>query len=133
MDEINAITVKEFHIPRLEIVRDVFIFCCYTGLAFIDVYNLKNEHIVKDNNNNWWIRKTREKTKNMCNILLLNIPKRILEKYADHPNCIEKGVLLPVMCNQKMNNYLKQIADFCGIKKNLSTHVARHPAFHIAA
>ena len=68
MDEINAIAAKTFHLPRLEIVRDVFLFSCFTGLAFIDVYNLRDEHIAKDNNGNYWIRKTREKTNNMCNI-----------------------------------------------------------------
>jgi site-specific recombinase XerD len=128
MDEINVIAAKNFHLPRLENVRDIFLFCCFTGLAFIDVYNLRKEHIVKDNSGNWWIRKTREKTNNMCNIPLLNFPKQILEKYANHPHCIEKGVVLPVMCNQKMNSYLKKIADFCGIKKNMTTHTARHTA-----
>ena len=128
MEEINIIAVKEFHIQRLEIVRDVFLFCCMTGLAFIDVYNLREEHIIKDNSGAMWIRKTREKTNNMCNIPLLSLPRQILEKYADNPHCLEKGVLLPVMCNQKMNSYLKEIADFCGIKKNLTTHTARHTA-----
>ena len=128
MEEINAIAAKEFHIQRLEIVRDVFLFCCMTGLAFIDVYNLREEHIIKDNSGAMWIRKTREKTNNMCNIPLLSLPIQILEKYADNPHCLKKGVLLPVMCNQKMNSYLKEIADFCGIKKNLTTHTARHTA-----
>ena len=90
MDEISVIAAKNFHLPRLENVRDVFLFCCFTGLAFIDVYNLREEHIVKDNSGNWWIRKTREKTNNMCNIPLLNLPRQILEKYTDHPHCIEK-------------------------------------------
>jgi hypothetical protein len=115
MEEINIIAAKTFYLPRLEIVRDVFVFQCMTGLAFIDVYNLRSEHIVKDNNGNLWIRKTREKTNNMCNIPLLSLPLQILEKYADNPHSIEKGVLLPVMCNQKMNSYLKEIADFCSI------------------
>lgn len=124
--ELNKIMKKEFEIERLELVRDVFIFQAYTGLAFIDVYNLRQEHLFEDNNGNLWIVKSREKTNNMCNIPLLSVPKQILEKYKDNPYCVEKGVLLPVMCNQKMNSYLKEIADFCGIKKNLTTHVARH-------
>ena len=99
---------------------------CFTGLAFIDVQQLSPEHIVKDNNGNLWIRKPRQKTKNMCNIPLLDIPLEILRKYADYPACKKKGVLLPVPCNQKMNSYLKEIADLCGIKKNLTTHTARH-------
>lgn len=99
---------------------------CFTGLAFIDVQQLSPEHIVKDNNGNLWIRKPRQKTKNMCNIPLLDIPLEILRKYADYPACKKKGVLLPVPCNQKMNSYLKEIADLCLIKKNLTTHIARH-------
>lgn len=128
MDEINVLAAKDFKIQRLELVRDVFLFCIYTGLAFIDVYNLRKEHIIADNNGNLWIRKTREKTNNMCNIPLLNVPIKILEKYEGHPTCVEKGVLLPVMCNQRMNSYLKEIADLCGIKKHLTTHTARHTA-----
>lgn len=124
--EINRIWQKEFRIERLELVRDVFIFCVYTGLAFIDVYNLRPEHVSEDSNGNLWIVKPREKTNNLCNIPLLSIPKQILEKYKDNPYCMDKGTLLPVPCNQKMNSYLKEIADLCGIKKNLTTHTARH-------
>jgi len=124
--ELNKIMVKEFEIERLALIRDIFIFQCYTGLAFIDVYNLRQEHIAEDNNGNLWIMKPREKTNNMCNIPLLSIPKHILEKYKDNPYCHNKGVLLPVPCNQKMNSYIKEIADLCGIKKHLSTHTARH-------
>ena len=98
----------------------------HTGLAFIDVYNLRPEHISEDGNGNLWIVKPREKTNNLCNIPLLSIPKQILEKYKDNPYCMDKGTLLPVPCNQKMNSYLKEIADLCGIKKNLTTHTARH-------
>ena len=124
--EINRIWQKEFRIERLELVRDVFIFCVYTGLAFIDVYNLRPEHVSEDSNGNLWIVKPREKTNNLCNIPLLSIPKQILEKYKDNPYCMDKGTLLPVPCNQKMNSYLKEIADLCCIKKNLTTHTARH-------
>ena len=124
--ELNKIINRDFEIGRLELVRDVFIFCVYTGLAFIDVYNLRSKHLSEDSSGNLWIMKSREKTKNMCNIPLLSIPKQIIEKYKDNPYCLEKGVLLPVLCNQKMNSYLKEIADFCGIKKNLTMHTARH-------
>ena len=126
MDELQTIYHKEFPLERLTLVRDVFIFAAFTGLAFIDVQQLAPEHIVRDNNGNLWIRKPRQKTKNMCNIPLLDIPQEILRKYADHPTCRKKGVLLPVPCNQKMNSYLKEIADLCLIKKNLTTHAARH-------
>ena len=110
----------------LALVCDVFIFAAFTGLAFIDVQQLAAEHIVQDNNGHYWIRKTRQKTNNMCNIPLLDIPLAILKKYENHPTCIKRGVLLPVPCNQNMNSYLKEIADVCGIQKHLSTHVARH-------
>lgn len=126
MDELQTIYRKEFPLERLTLVRDVFIFAAFTGLAFIDVQQLAPEHIVRDNNGNLWIRKPRQKTKNMCNIPLLDIPQEILRKYANHPTCRKKGVLLPVPCNQKMNSYLKEIADICMIRKNLTTHCARH-------
>lgn len=104
----------------------LIVFYLYTGLAFIDVYNLRPEHVSEDSNGNLWIVKPREKTNNLCNIPLLSIPKQILEKYKDNPYCMDKGTLLPVPCNQKMNSYLKEIADLCLIKKNLATHLARH-------
>ena len=126
MDELQTIYRKEFPLERLTLVRDVFIFAAFTGLAFIDVQQLAPEHIVRDNNGNLWIRKPRQKTKNMCNIPLPDIPQEILRKYANHPTCRKKGVLLPVPCNQKMNSYLKEIADICMIRKNLTTHTARH-------
>lgn len=126
MDELQTIYRKKFPLERLTLVRDVFIFAAFTELAFIDVQQLAPEHIVRDNNGNLWIRKPRQKTKNMCNIPLLDIPQEILRKYADHPTCRKKGVLLPVPCNQKMNSYLKEIADICMIRKNLTTHCARH-------
>ncbi len=124
--EIQAIQNKKISIERLALVRDIFIFQCYTGLAFSDVKGLKAEHIIADNTGALWIRKKRQKTKNMCNIPLLAIPKQIIEKYKVHPVCEKNGVLLPVLCNQKMNAYLKEIADICGINKELSTHTARH-------
>lgn len=126
MDELLTIYHKEFPLERITIVRDVFIFAAFTGLAFIDVQQLAPEHIVEDSNGNLWIRKPRQKTKNMCNIPLLDIPLEILRKYAKHPACQKKNRLLPVPCNQKMNSYLKEIADLCLINKTLTTHVARH-------
>ena len=125
-EELKTLSTKEFDIPRLDLVRDIFLFQCWTGLAFIDVSELTEEHIIPDNEGNLWIRKARQKTKIMCNIPLLDIPLQILEKYKEHPLCQKKGVLLPVMVNQKMNSYLKEIAICCGIKKNLSTHTGRH-------
>ena len=131
-DELQTVMKKKFTIPRLELVRDVFVFACFTGLAFSDVASLNKENLVQDNLGDWWIRKGRvklehrRKASSISNIPLLPVPLAILEKYKEHPTCIKKGCCLPVMCNQKMNSYLKEIADFCGIKKNLTTHVARH-------
>ncbi len=90
MDELLTIYHKEFPLERITIVRDVFIFAAFTGLAFIDVQQLAPEHIVEDSNGNLWIRKPRQKTKNMCNIPLLDIPLEILRKYAEHPACQKK-------------------------------------------
>lgn len=127
-EELDILMNKEFTIKRLEQVRDIFVFCCFTALAFVDVQQLSREHLIKDNNGALWIRKTRQKTNQMCNIPVLSIPQRILGKYEDNAECIKKGVLLPVISNQRMNAYLKEIADLCGIAKRLTTHVARHTA-----
>ena len=127
-EELERIINKEFELPRLALVRDVFVFCSFTGLAFIDVKNLTKEHLMKDNNGALWIRKPRQKTGNMSNIPVLSVAKRLIEKYANHPECIKKNVLLPVLSNQKLNAYLKEIADCCGINKRISSHVARYTA-----
>lgn len=127
-EELDILMNKEFTIKRLEQVRDIFVFCCFTALAFVDVQQLSREHLIKDNNGALWIRKARQKTNQMCNIPVLSIPQRILRKYEDNAECIKKGVLLPVISNQRMNAYLKEIADLCGIAKRLTTHVARHTA-----
>jgi site-specific recombinase XerD len=132
-EELETLRIKEFDIPRLDLVRDVFLFQCWTGLAFVDVSELTEEHIVPDNEGNLWIRKARQKTKIMCNIPLLDIPLQILEKYKEHPLCQKKGSLLPVMSNQKVNSYLKEIADFCGIKKQISSHTGRHTFCSVVA
>lgn len=127
-EELEKIMNKEFELPRLALVRDIFVFCSFTALAFIDVKNLTPDHLMKDNNGALWIRKPRQKTGNMSNIPVLSVTKKLIDKYKDHPECIKKGVLLPVLSNQKLNSYLKEIADLCGIKKKLTTHVARHTA-----
>jgi site-specific recombinase XerD len=127
-EELEMLIHKDFSIKRLEQVRDIFVFCAFTGLAFVDVQQLTSNHLLKDNNGAMWIRKNRQKTGNMCNIPVLSVAQRLIEKYQDHPDCVRKGVLLPVMSNQKMNAYLKEIADLCGITKRLSTHVARYTA-----
>lgn len=124
MDEIKAIYSKKISVKRIEQVRDVFIFCCMTGLAFSDVESLEPRHLVTDNDGQLWIRKKRQKTNNMCNIPVLPIANSIIEKYKTETEFT--GKLLPVISNQKMNAYLGEIANICKINKNLTTHVARH-------
>ncbi len=126
MDELETMMRKEFAIERLAVVRDVFVFCALSGLAFIDASDLRPEHLVRDNDGALWIRKPRRKTGVMSNIPLLGMARQILEKYRDHPACLAKGVCLPMYSNQKYNSYLKEIADFCGIRKPISSHTARH-------
>lgn len=125
-EELEVLIKKDFDLPRMELARDIFIFCCFTGLAFTDVKNLKPEHIICDNKGEQWIYKAREKTDNMCNIPLLDVPLKLIEKYKNHPECVQKRTIFPVPSNQRMNSYLKEIADCCGINKNLTTHIARH-------
>lgn len=126
MYELNILMEKEMPCKRLEQVRDVFVFCAFTGLAFVDVKSLQAEHIIYGNKGEMWIRKPRQKTNNMCNIPLLRVPRELLDKYSSDKGCELRGQVLPVPTNQKMNAYLKEIADCCGIKKNLSTHTGRH-------
>ena len=111
---------------RLEVIKDMFLMSAFTGLAFTDVSQLTDEHIVTDNDGNKWIRKPRQKTKQMSNIPLLDVPLAIIEKYQGDKKAAKKGVLLPIPCNQVMNRYLKEIAEICNINKHLTMHTARH-------
>ncbi|WP_373763175.1 site-specific integrase [Porphyromonas loveana] len=122
-EEILKIANKELGIQRLELVRDMFIFSCFTGLAYIDVANLTPEHIVTLDDKQWIMTK-RQKTNVETNVLLLDIPKSIIAKY--NHKTYRDGKLFPILSNQKTNSYLKEIADLCGIKKNLTFHLARH-------
>ncbi len=124
--ELQQMAEKDFDIPRLELVRDIFLFCCYTGLAFADVKKLSSDDIVYNISGKRWIKTKRQKTKTLSSIPLLEIPEVILEKYSTHPHVLSGKGVLPVLTNQKSNSYLKEIADVCGIKKNLTTHLARH-------
>ncbi|WP_106829801.1 site-specific integrase [Parabacteroides pacaensis] len=123
MEEITAIYNKKFASKRLEQVRDLFIFSCYTALSYIDVCELTQENIRTSFDGNLWIMTKRHKTNVASNIRLLEIPKAILEKYKDK---LPNGMILPIISNQKVNDYLKEIAIICNINKNLTFHVARH-------
>lgn len=123
MEEITAIYNKKFTSKRLEQVRDLFIFSCYTALSYIDVCELTQENIRTSFDGNLWIMTKRHKTNVASNIRLLEIPKAILEKYKDK---LPNGMILPIISNQKVNDYLKEIATICNINKNLTFHIARH-------
>ncbi|MCB7482071.1 site-specific integrase [Christiangramia sediminis] len=123
-EEIIKIMEKEFTIPRMEHVRDVFLFSCYTGLAYVDVFKLTADDIIKGIDGNKWIKTKRTKTKTLSSIPILPVAEKLIEKYGDLES--PTGKLLPVYTNQRMNSYLKEIADSCDIKKNLTFHMARH-------
>ena len=124
-EELYKLENKEFSTTRLSVVRDIFVFQCYTGLAYIDVFNLKKTDVKKGVDGRLWIISEREKTGSKFSVPLLPKAIEIMEKYEDDPICKEKGKLLPVSSNQKMNEYLKEIAALCEINSDLTTHKAR--------
>jgi site-specific recombinase XerD len=124
--ELTVMAAKEFVAERLLQVRDVFLFSCFTGLAYVDVLQLTRADISRGIDGEKWVIKKRQKTGTASRIPLLPTALKILEKYKDHPQCLNDGRLLPVLSNQKMNAYLKEIADLCGINKPLTFHIARH-------
>lgn len=125
-DEINRIYNKTFNTIRLNQVKDIFLFSCYTGLAYIDVKQLTQNNIILGIDGTKWISTHRQKTETLSKIPLLPIAEEIVQKYTNHPQCINENVLLPVPSNQKMNEYLKEIATICEINKELTSHAARH-------
>jgi site-specific recombinase XerD len=125
-EELNTLINKKFKLQRLELVKDSFLFSCFTGLAHTDLKKLKPENIKIGTDGNKWVMINRTKTDSSSHIPVLPITAMLIEKYKTHPYCQEKGVLLPVLTNQKMNAYLKEIADLCEIDKNLTSHIARH-------
>jgi len=124
--ELKNLEEKEFTIERLAHVRDMFVFSCYTGLAFVDVANLTKDSITIGIDGERWIYTSRQKTKTASRIPLLPQALAIIEKYKGHPQASNNMKLLPIPSNQKANAYLKEIADLCEIKKQLTFHVARH-------
>lgn len=125
-EELVAIENKSFGIERIRLVRDLFIFSCYTGLAYQDVMLLTPDQVVNGIDGKKWISTKRVKTSIQVNIPILPKAMEIIELYSRHPKAINKGTLLPTISNQKLNSYLKEIADLCGITKNLTFHLARH-------
>jgi integrase len=125
-EELTRIIEEDFTMPRLRQVRDIFIFCCYTGLAYADVKKLTREEITTGIDGEKWIWTSRQKTDTATRVPLLPRALAILDRYKEDPQCLNKGRLLPVLSNQKMNNYLKEISDACEITKKMTFHTARH-------
>ena len=120
-EELELVEKHKFAQMRLEQVRDMFIFCCYTGLAYAEMSNLKSKHIVTGFDGKEWIKMHRKKTGKDFSVPLLEKPIQIIEKYGDTKT--EK--ILPKISNQKFNSYIKEICEIVGIEKNISHHIAR--------
>lgn len=125
-EELQRMAVKEFGTERLGQIRDIFLFSCFTGLAYADVQKLKATEIITGPDGEKWINTKRQKTAIATRVPLLPPAVAILNNYSDSPMCEHSGKALPVSTNQKMNAYLKEIADICGISKKLTYHIARH-------
>jgi site-specific recombinase XerD len=125
-EELETMAGKNFAMNRLAQVRDIFLFSCYTGLAYADLQKLKRSEISTGIDGGKWIFTRRQKTDTPSRIPLLPMAETILVRYAGHPQCLAKDRVLPILSNQKMNAYLKEIADCCGITKRLTFHIARH-------
>ncbi|MHB9143513.1 MAG: site-specific integrase, partial [Paludibacter sp.] len=125
-EELKTIEEKDFSIPRLQQVKDLFIFSCYTGLAYIDVMKLTPDDVQIGIDKQIWLSTKREKNDNPVRVPLLPVAIEIINKYKDDIKAITKDKVFPPISNQRLNSYLKEIADLCGIKKNLTFHLARH-------
>jgi integrase len=126
MEELKRMEDKSIQIERLSVVRDIFIFACYTGLSFSDIAKLSRIHLQHGADGKEWIIIDRSKTNNRCRIPILPKAREILKRYEDYPKISNKDILLPILTNQKMNSYLKELGDICAINKNITMHIARH-------
>lgn len=124
--ELQTLISKDIQNTRIRQVRDIFIFSCFTGLAYIDAKRLKRSEIVIGMDGERWIYTRRKKTDSPTRIPLLPVVLDIIEVYKDHPQCLNDGSLLPIPSNAKLNAYLKEVANICGINKYLTFHIARH-------
>jgi len=125
-EELDVMRLKDLEIPHLVEARDVFIFCCYTGFAYSDIYKFENNALAKGIDGGFWLSTNRQKTGTKESVPLLPIAIEIAEKYRNHKQCVKANKLLPVDTNQRYNAYLKEIAKICGIKKKITSHIARH-------
>ncbi|GAA4321038.1 site-specific integrase [Mucilaginibacter gynuensis] len=126
LPELSAIENKIFNIPRLGLIRDLFVFSCYTGLAYVDLINLTQDNLVQGNDGEYWIKTSRQKTETSVSTPLLPKALEILVSYQGNERALAADRLFPVISNQKVNSYLKEIADLCGINKSITFHLARH-------
>ena len=125
-NELEIIEKHEFDNPMLQKVKDIFIFCCYTGLAYIDVTELKADNIITNVDGIKWIKTSRAKTETSVNVPLLNSAILILDRYIQQKEIQIRDTIFPWISNQEMNRSLKIIAEVCNIKKYLTFHLARH-------
>ena len=125
-EELKRIIDKEISIKRLRIVRDTFVFSCFTGLAYSDIKKLKKSEIEKTPDGMLWIRTRRTKTNTTTHVPIMGVPKNIINQYVNIDLLRPEDTILPVISNQKTNSYLKEISDICGIEKNITFHIARH-------
>ncbi len=126
MDDLDRLVSHEFIIRRLDVVRDIFVFACYTGLSYSDLPGLTRKNIMKGDDGKDWIVYERKKTGVKASIPLLPPARAIMEKYKDDRECLKTGTLLPVRSDQKLNAYLQEITDICGLSRRPTMHVARH-------
>jgi site-specific recombinase XerD len=124
--EMNLLAEKNIEIPRVAIVRDLFLFQCLTGLAYSDLAKLTPDDIRIHVDGELWVITDRTKTSVPCNIPLFPMALKVISRYEEHICRVRDGLLFPVPTNQKMNAYLKEVADLCGINKDMTTHMARH-------
>ncbi len=125
-EELAALAGKVLSIDRLGHVRDMFVFSCYTGLSYIELAELTPDKIITGVDGGLWISTSRAKTDTRVRVPLLPVATDLMEKYRDDPRALNNGTVFPVISNQRMNGYLKEIADICGITKTLTFHIARH-------
>jgi len=125
-NELSNLENFEFDIERLDRVRDLFVFSCYTGISYVDIMKLSNSNIVKGLDGNDWIITKRQKTNTPIKVPLLEKAEELIGKYKNHPITQVTNSLMPIITNEKLNQYLKEVAFYCGIKRNLTFHMARH-------
>ncbi len=124
--ELESIESYRPAIERMAVVKDLFVFSCYTGISYADIMKLTSDNIVLGIDNTKWIMDNRNKTGTPFKIPLLLKAEKLIRKYSDHPRTQYSGKLMPSLSNQRLNSYLKELADVCGIKKNITFHMARH-------